>query len=124
LAAIAAKINHYKEREMDNVNRLSELCALMADLGGMIAENQDRINSGYALAWSNFSGIANDFRALKSAELAATTPAVAAPNNRSDEIAFAQSVIDLCYRDMALNQIVDAVMKLSNHRVAQLRAMR
>ena len=47
-----------------------------------------------------------------------------APNNRSDEIAFAQSVNDLCYRDMELSQIVGEVMKLSNARIAQLRAVR
>jgi hypothetical protein len=44
------------------------------------------------------------------------------PNiSRSDEIAFAQSISDLCYRDMDLSSIVDAVIKLSDKRIAQLR---
>ena len=47
------------------VNRMIELCGLVADLMGMVAENQERMNLGQALAWSDFSGIAEDIRALK-----------------------------------------------------------
>jgi len=57
-------------------------------------------------------------------ELAATVPAVAAANNRSDEIAFLEKILADCDRmldnkDRYLNLIV-----WINDRIAQLRAMR
>jgi len=60
----------------------------------------------------------------KLAELAATVPAVAAANNRSDEIAFLEKILADCDRmldnkDRYLNLIV-----WINDRIAQLRAMR
>lgn len=70
-------------------NKEIELQALITEREAMVAENiyRSALSQGPAYADADFGKVAAEIRALKSVDLSATVPAVAAANNARLEIA-------------------------------------
>ena len=107
-------------------NKEIELQALITEREAMVAENiyRSALSQGPAYADADFGKVAAEIRALKSVDLSATVPAVAAANNRSDEIAWLEGTLKDCDGYFSSSDDYVFIKTRINERIAQLRAMR